>query len=283
MRYTFHAMASPCEIRFEWDNRIAALAAGHAAEAETARIEQKFSRYREDSIVTKINRANGREIEVDEETAQIIDFASQCFEASDGLFDITSGILRRVWKFDGSNRLPHESEIAPLRSLIGWQKVRWRRPVLEMKSGMEIDLGGLGKEYAVDRALACLREQTDMPVLVNFGGDLRVSGPRASGAPWKVGIESVNTPGTAAGLLELSAGALATSGDMNRFLFKNGVRYSHILHPATGWPVVDPPRAVTVAAATCTEAGTLATFAMLQGRGAEEFLKAEGARAWFIR
>jgi len=93
----------------------------------------------------------------------------------------------------------------------------------------------------------------------------------------------VEAKGLAAGILELSAGALATSGDMNRYLLKSGVRYSHILNPQTGWPVVDPPRAITVAAATCIEAGTLATMAMLQGERAEKFLKAEGVRAWCIR
>lgn len=282
-RFEFQAMASQCEIRVECDDAVTAEAAVRAAENEARRIEQKFSRYREDSVVTQINHANGLEIELDDETSQLVDFADQCFSTTRGLFDITSGVLRRVWKFDGTNRVPSEADIRPLRHLIGWRRALWRRPVLQMKAGMEIDFGGIGKEYAVDRALASISHHTNAPALVNFGGDLRVNGPRTGGAAWKVGIESVDAKGTAAGILELHVGALATSGDMNRFLLKDGVRYSHILNPQTGWPVVDPPRAITVAAATCVEAGTLATMAMLQGRRAETFLRAEGVQAWCVR
>jgi thiamine biosynthesis lipoprotein len=148
---------------------------------------------------------------------------------------------------------------------------------------MEIDLGGLAKEYAVDRALAAARAITALPVLVNFGGDLAVSGPRADGTRWNVAIASVESDNAMAGMLELANGALATSGDARRFLLKNGVRYGHILNPRTGWPVKDTPRSVTVAAPSCVEAGMIATLAMLQGRRAEAFLKREGARAWCIR
>jgi thiamine biosynthesis lipoprotein len=119
--------------------------------------------------------------------------------------------------------------------------------------------------------------------LVNFGGDRRVTGPGADGTAWKVGIESVHQRGTAAGLIDLAEGALATSGDSNRYLLKDGVRYSHILDPRSGQPVKEPPRSVTVAAATCIEAGSLATLAMLQGARAEKFLKREGVRSWCIR
>ena len=84
-------------------------------------------------------------------------------------------------------------------------------------------------------------------------------------------------------LLEIASGALATSGDARRFLLKDGVRYSHILDPRSGWPVEDPPRSVTVAAGTCLEAGMMATLAMLQGREAEAFLEREKVRAWCIR
>ena len=151
-----------------------------------------------------------------------------CFEISDGLFDITSGVLRRIWRFDGSDNIPATPKSKRRAPLIGWEKVSWRSPAIRLPTGMEIDFGGLGKEYAVDRALAAAREITQAPVLVNFGGDLCVSGPRKSGARWKVAIESVDRDGEAAGLLELSDGALATSGDARRFLLKDGVRYGHI-------------------------------------------------------
>jgi thiamine biosynthesis lipoprotein len=154
---------------------------------------------------------------------------------------------------------------------------------------MEIDLGGIGKEYAVDRAIGEAQCVSIAPVLVNFGGDLRASGPRRSGRPWRVGIEQPGADGTqteepsAVGVVELLRGALATSGDSRRFLLRDGVRYSHILEPHTGWPVADAPRSITVAAGTCVEAGTLATFAMLHGSNAESFLEGQGVPFWCLR
>ncbi len=167
-------------------------------------------------------------------------------------------------------------------SVVGWDKVRWRAPELTLLPGMEIDLGGIGKEYAVDRAAALVRPLSTR-CLLNFGGDLLALGPQAGGAPWRVGIESVIAARTPARHIELGNGALATSGDARRYLLKDGKRYGHILDPTTGWPVVGAPRSVTVAAATCTEAGMLATLALLQGADAEQFLAAQGAQFWLLR
>jgi thiamine biosynthesis lipoprotein len=281
-RYGFHAMATPCEVRIETQNAGLAEAAGRAAEAEARRVEQKFSRYREDSVVSRINASRGRAIELDAETAHLIDFAAQCFEMSDGLFDVTSGVLRKIWRFDGSDNLPTPEQIKAIRPFVGWQKVTWEKPMLTLPVGMEIDLGGLGKEYAVDRALAAVRAATHEPALVNFGGDLVASGPRKGGERWKVAIESVDHAGQMAAMLELAEGALATSGDARRYLLKDGVRYGHILDPRRCMPVAGAPRSVTVAAKTCVEAGMFATLSMLQGAHAEEFLKQEGVRAWCI-
>ena len=282
-RFSFHAMATPCELLLETDDERLARQAGAVAEAEARRIEAKFSRYRADSVVGKINAGAYLGIVLDAETMGLITCAAGAHEASEGLFDITSGVLRRAWRFDGSDRLPHPDKVRALLPLVGWRKVSWRPPELMMPPGMELDLGGLAKEYAVDRALGAVMEITRLPALVNFGGDLRVSGPRADGAPWHVAIESVEAEGRMTGMLELRQGALATSGDARRFLLRDGIRYGHILNPHTGWPVRDAPRSVTVAAATCVEAGLSATLAMLKGAGAEDFLKQEKIRAWVIR
>jgi len=276
-------MATPCELRLETGDRAVAIAASRAVEGEARRIERKFSRYRADSVVGEINASNGRDVIVDQETAQLLDFAANCFALSDGLFDITSGVLRRVWTFDGSDRLATPAQIRSVKPFVGWNKVTWRALVIALPPGMEIDLGGLAKEYAVDKAMAAVQAITNEPALVNFGGDLRVSGLRKHGARWKVAIESVDEAGRLAGLLELAGGAIATSGDSRRFLLKDGVRYGHILNPRTGRPVAHAPRSVTVAAATCVEAGLIATLAVLQGKNAEKFLKREGVRSWCIR
>ena len=280
---SFRAMASPCEVRIDSHDERLAERLGQMAEAEALRIERKFSRYRTDNIVALINGANGEAVAVDPETAALIDYATQCYELSGGRFDITSGVLRRVWRFDGSARVPTRRQVRALMPLVGWTKVTWAPPHLILPAGMEIDLGGIGKEYAVDTTILKLLAESDVPLLVNFGGDLRVSGPRADGGRWRVAIESVDQDGISEAILEVANGALTTSGDSRRYLLKDGVRYSHILDPRTGWPVKDPPRSVTVAAPTCLEAGLLSTLALMHGRSAERFLKAEGVQAWWLR
>lgn len=282
-RGRFDAMASPCEVLVETADRSEAARALEICAAEAWRIEQKFSRYRDDSVVHTIHETRGTDLEVDLETADLLDFADRCHSLSGGLFDVTSGVLRSVWHFDGSDRIPSPEQVAAVLPRIGWNRVRWQRPVLHLPAGMELDLGGIGKEYAVDRALDLAQNACGSPLLVNFGGDLRAGRSRSDGRTWQVGIEDPATDGRAASVLELSCGALATSGDSRRVLVREGIRYGHILDPRTGWPVEDAPRSVTVVASTCVEAGMLASFAMLRGAGAEAFLQAEGVRGWCIR
>ena len=267
-----------------------AQAAASAVAACARQIEQKYSRYRDDNIVARINSSSGQPVEVDEETARLLDFAELAWRLSDGKFDITSGVLRRAWKFDGESRAPDAAQVRELMPLVGWSRVVWQRPFLTLLPGMEIDFGGIGKEYAVDQALAAATQLTTEPVLVNFGGDLAVSGPCRDGRPWRVGIESIGAADFAASaqpqaskLLELSAGALATSGDTYRFVNQAGERRSHILDPRTGEPVRGAPRSITVAAPTCTQAGLWCTLAMLEGSSAESFLERERVKYWVQR
>lgn len=275
-------MACPCEVLIDTPDRAVAERVGAAVAGEAWRIERKFSRYRDDNVVHAINHAAGHEIEVDEETARLLDFAAHCFELSGGLFDVTSGVLRRVWKFDGSDRLPAPAAVAEVLKLVGWKNVSWRHPRLRLLPGMEIDFGGIGKEYAVDRAAQLGAEAGGVPLLVNFGGDIYATGARRDGGAWRVAIESI-TAGGAPPVIELRRGGVTTSGDARRFLLKDGVRYGHILDPRSGWPVQDAPRSVTVLDANCTQAGLLSTLAFLQGSGAERFLKKHKVAHWVIR
>jgi thiamine biosynthesis lipoprotein len=280
--YRFHALGSPCEIQVDGAPWCEIERLGRIAEQEALRIERKYSRYREDSVLAAINRVAGVAVAIDAETHGLLHYADQCWRLSGGRFDITSGVLRRVWRFDGSDGVPDAAAVERVRALVGWERVELTTTGFRMEPGMEIDFGGLGKEYAVDRATLLLGGQTTGAVLVNFGGDLRVSGPRRGGAPWRIAIEAVDGADHP-GLLELRDGALTTSGDAKRYLMKDGIRYGHILDPRTGWPVADPPRSVTVAAGTCMEAGMLSTFAMLHGIDAEAFLAAEQVPAWVLR
>ncbi len=278
-RGAFNAMASPCEVLIEVDCKKQAEIIFKAVTGEAFRIEQKFSRYLPGNIIDHINSANGKAIEVDEETARLLDFADQLYQMSDGLFDITSGILRRVWQFDGSERLPSMRAVKQMLRQIGWQRCRWSDKQLTLKAGMEIDLGGIGKEYAVDRCLQIVRDLTRESVLINFGGDLVCSGKRRDQKFWSVG-RLITGKDQAVALFQLYKGAIATSGDANRFLLSQGKRYSHVLNPITGWPVDDAPHTVSVAGNTCVEAGMFSTLAMLRGNQAEAFLKRQGVAYW---
>jgi FAD:protein FMN transferase len=166
--------------------------------------------------------------------------------------------------------------------MVGFPKLQWSSPHLKPPAGMEVDFGGVGKEYAVDRAYELLATRHSAPFLINSGGDLRANRPAPHG-PWQVGIERPDTDREATLLLELQHGALATSGDSRRYLLRDGIRHGHILDPRTGWPVPSSPRSVTVAASSCTEAGLLSTLALLHGAGAERFLKDEGVRYWILK
>lgn len=278
----FTAMASPCELLLPIMDHMAAWELGMLVAREAWRVEQKYSRYRDDSVLAWIHRNRGTQIEVDEETTSLLNFASQCFELTEGRFDITSGILRRVWKFDGSSRIPEPAAVAALLPSVGFDKLKWHAPQLLLPAGMELDFGGFGKEYAVDRAYDRLAACRSAPFLINFGGDLRANRSPPHG-PWQVGIERPGTEQEAAMVLELQHGALTTSGDSRRFLLKDGIRYGHILDPQTGWPVPNSPRSVTVAASSCTEAGLISTLAMLQGSGAQAFLEEQAVRHWLLR
>ena len=277
----FTAMACPCEILIETSTEALARRATEIAAECAWRIERKFSRYRKDNIVHRINTANGAAVTVDEETAKLLDFAEALTRISGGRFDISSGVLRRAWTFDGGDRVPSQATIDELRRYVGWDKVRWSRPELQMQPQMQIDFGGIGKEYAVDAAAGLIAEEIgDVSCVVNLGGDVVVRHPRKDGSPWRVGIEAAAAPGSALGLVGLRQGGLATSGDSRRFVLAHGRRYSHILDARTGWPIPDAPRCVTVAASTCTQAGALSTLAILKGAEARSFLEGQCARFW---
>lgn len=280
-RGCFSAMASPWEVHVAGADAEETRRVCGVVVDEVRRIEHKYSRYRADGLVHEINHADGRTLAIDTETARLLNYAHALWQASDGLFDITTGALRRAWVFDGSDRVPSAAQIAAVLPLVGWQKIDWDGERLRLPPGMEIDFGGIGKEYAVDRALALAVARTGRPVLINGGGDLAASAPPLAGQPWRVGI---NTGfGRHAPALQLFRGAVATSGDAHRYLLKDGVRYSHVLDPRSGRPVLQAPHSVTVLAPSCSEAGSHATIALLMGAGAETYLKEQDVQHWIYR
>ena len=273
-RREFKAMGTPCDIQlFARSVSQAALAADNVI-ADVERLEALYSRYRESSFLSEINRAAavGDDIEVDAETASLLDYALTCYEQSDGLFDITSGILRKAWKFH-ENRLPDQATIDMLLDKVGWHKLIWKKPRLRFSiPGMELDFGGVVKEYAVDRASTLCHSHGIKHGVINLGGDIKVIGPRADGSPWRVGIRHPRQHEGLLDTVDLYHGALASSGDYERCILVNGVRFGHVLNPKTGWPVRDLA-AVSVIGDFCVVAGSASTIAMLKEDKGKEWLE----------
>ncbi|UJP06390.1 MAG: FAD:protein FMN transferase [Nitrosomonas sp.] len=276
-QFDFKAMGSPCAIQLYACNEKEAGRTARLVMADVQRLETKYSRYRADSLLSAMNRiaTQGGSIEVDEETAGLLDYAATCYQQSDGLFDITSGILRRAWDFK-SGTIPDQAVIQVLLDKIGWHKVDWRRPVLVFTvPDMEIDFGGVVKEYAVDRAAALCRDVGVRHGLVNLGGDIKIIGPHPDGSPWRIAIRHPRKPDGVVQTLLLHSGALASSGDYERCITLNGVRYGHVLNPKTGWPV-NCMAAVSVVGEFCVVAGSASTIGMLKGEGGPDWLAALG-------
>jgi FAD:protein FMN transferase len=275
-RLPFEAMASRCEIVIAAADETQAHALAQDAIDEVKRIEDKYSRYRPDSVVSRINTAAGQAwIECDAETTSLFDYADALFRYSDGLFDITSGVLRRAWNFNVA-QVPSAETLAPLLALIGWQRVERKEAQLRLPvAGMQIDFGGFGKEYAADRAASVLAAKGVQHGYVNLAGDLRVIGPQPDGQPWLIGIQDPRQQGRIVATIPVASGALATSGDYERFFEFDGQRYCHVLDPRTGKSVTHW-RSVSVLAPLAVAAGSCTTIAMLKQAAGNGFLDDSG-------
>ena len=275
-RTEFQAMGGQNEIVIDAPSTEVAAAACEAAAREVLRIQDKYSRYRADngSIVQIINMraGTGEWTACDEETRFLLDKAEEFHAKSDGLFDITSGVLRKAWDFK-NEVLPSQADIAALMPLVGSEKIeRSADHVRLLQPGMEIDFGGFGKEYAADRAVERLRDFGLTSGYVNLGGDLAVLGPQPDGAAWPVGLENPRQKSVILGTISIFGGGLTTSGDGQKYFIKDGRRFSHILSPKSGFPP-NCWSSVSVLAVNSMLAGFLSTTAMLMEDRARSFLK----------
>jgi thiamine biosynthesis lipoprotein len=282
-KFSFLAMGCQCEIQLASIDKTSAGKTVRLAIDEVLRIEFKYSRYRRDSVVSRINSAagTGKLVSCDDETLWLLDYASTLFESSDGLFDITSGVLRHVWDFK-KQRIPDNDELQSALELVGWNKVEGGKGGIGLPVvGMEIDFGGFGKEYAADQATSILASVGVHHAYVNLGGDIRVIGPQPDGMPWVVGIKHPRETDRIVATFPLELGALATSGDYEKYFEIEGNRYCHILNPVTGHPV-NHWRSVSVVAPLAIAAGSYSTIAMLKGADGIDFLDSIGFQYFCI-
>jgi len=263
--HRFVAMGGPCRFRIDHADWVAAESAIAAGEAEVRRLEQRYSRYLDGSLVSQVNERAGSGVhtEIDPETAGLLNYADTLYRESEGLFDLTSGILRRAWDFK-SGTIPTEDQLQELLPLIDWESVEWNESSVYLpRAGMEIDFGGYVKEYACDSVAKALTEAGIENALVDLAGDMAALGKQADGRPWDIGIRHPHKRMRAVARVELRSASLASSGDYERCLEIDGQRYGHILNPQTGWPVQGLV-AVSVVAEQCLVAGSTATIAMLK-------------------
>ena len=294
-RRRFPALGTTCELQYaapDGDRQAAAFE--DAAVTWVLAFEAKYSRFRADSLVSRINRAAGRDwIEVDSEMEQLLNLCDSLYAMTQGVLDPTALPLIRLWNWKAEQpRIPADAEIAATRRLVGWTKVR-REPgrVLLPEAGMALDFGGFGKEYAVDLVAQIAVNYGIGNVLVDFGHDLRVLGAPPGRPAWHIGLEDPRRPGTTWGSVALRGSrGIASSGDYLRCFQLNGRRYGHIVDPRTGWPAASGCTQATIIAATCLQAGVLSTTAFVLGAregmefiqscpGAEGILLTETARA----
>jgi len=285
--HEFSAMGSPCKLVFYPEQHFDVSKIIRLVCTEILRLEQKYSRFKETSVTSEINRVAGhadpnkRKIVLDRETIKLLNFSDVAYTQSNGLFDISSGKFRQIWNMK-SNHVPCELQINAIKKQVGWCKVNWQAPLLCFPfSDMELDFGGLVKEYAVDKVCAMLKNNRVNHSYVDLGGDIGIVGPRINGLAWNIGVRNPMNPNDAIATIELYKGSIASSGDYERYMEINGQRYTHIINPKTGSPVTYWA-GISVVAPQCIVAGTAATTAMLKEQEGAQWLQELGLRALAI-
>jgi FAD:protein FMN transferase len=259
----FRALGGPWELHLPPESSAAPTAIASVAAQEAWRIERKFSVYLADSVIGRIQLSRGTEFEVDTETAALIDFGQHCYEASDGLIDITFGARARGMRLLDCDADGYRLSAQP-NPVVGFDKLRWRRPYLLLPQGMELDFGWFLKFYAVDRIFEQLAVAPSALFLVQAPGALRAPRRQAIGG-WGAAVNRA-APIKA----DFVSGSLVTSAAVE------------VLSPRSALLVPGAPRSVTVASGSCMDAGVVARLALLQGADAADFLHLQGRRHWIV-
>lgn len=287
-RLSFPALGTQCEVQYAAPGGAAqATAFERRVIAWVSGFEAKYSRFRPDSLISRINAAAGREwVAVDDEATGMLNLCDTLHSMTHGVMDPTALPLIQLWNYKAAvPRVPTESEVAAARACVGWKKVqRAAGRILLPEPGMALDFGGFGKEYAVDFVAQIAIEQELPCALVDFGHDLRAVGAPPGRPAWHVGLEDPRRPGTAAGSIAVVGKGVASSGDYIRCMTIDGKRYGHIIDPRAGRPVANGCLQATVIAASCLQAGVLATTAFVLGvpKGTEFIQGCPGAEGLLI-
>jgi thiamine biosynthesis lipoprotein len=282
-KHKFSGMGCPCMLQFYSESAATGRDVIELATGEVERLDQKYSHYREDSLLSHIQfeAAQTGGLVVDPETAALLDYADTQYCVSKGLFDITARSLSAMW--DRITSIPHQDEINEALRKCGWEQVAWDGRRLKIPAGLAFDLGGIVKEYAADRVAGMMKQAGIQSGSVDLGGDLHILGPHPDGTPWRAGIRNPNGSGNAIATIRIRSGGLASSGDYERFSEIDGKRYGHTINPKTGWPVSksgESLASVSIVAPSCLLAGSMSTLAMLAGADKGLNLLGESGLPW---
>jgi thiamine biosynthesis lipoprotein len=287
-RLSFPALGTQCEVQYAATGGETQAAVFEKAVVDwVTAFEAKFSRFRPDSLLSRINDAAGREwVHVDAEAELMMKLCDTLFFMTQGIMDPTALPLIRLWNYKTDTpRIPTSAEIDVARALVGWRKVK-RAPgkVFLPEKGMALDFGGFGKEYAVDMTAQIASEHGIVSALVDFGHDLRAIGAPPGRPAWHIGLEDPKAPGTAAGSLAIVGRGVASSGDYIRGFTIEGKRFGHIIDARSGRPVANGCVQSTVVAANCLQAGVLSTTAFVLGvpRGIEFIQQCPGVEGLLV-
>ncbi|AVR46747.1 thiamine biosynthesis protein ApbE [Christiangramia fulva] len=236
---------------------------------EITRIEKLISSWDPSTQTSQINRNAGiKPVKVSPELYNLIDRALKISEITDGAFDISYASMDKIWKFDGSmTKMPSEDEIKESVSKVGYQNIILNpadTSVFLKKQGMKIGFGAIGKGYAADQAKKLLMKEGVEAGIINASGDMNTWGTKPNGEAWKIAITNPMNKEHAFALLPIENRAVVTSGDYEKFVNFNGIRYSHIINPKTGYPATGIISS-TVFAPKAELADALATSVFVMG------------------
>ena len=247
--------------------------------------ERVLSKTIENSDVYKLNHAEGKPVEVNPETAELLRLAVEVSKNSSGAFDVTIAPLSALWDFTAEQpSLPDAAALSVAAAHVDYRNILIEGNTVTLRNGAEIDLGGIAKGYIADRVAAFLKDQCVRHACINMGGNVVVFGGKPDGSFWSIGVRDPNgSPEQSEEVLSLSDGAIVTSGNYERFFELDGVRYHHILDPKTGMPIDNGVASVTIIGDCSALADALSTACFVLGpENSEELLSVYQVRAIFL-
>lgn len=286
-RLEFAAMGTDCRALLATADREQAISCAREIVQWVADFETKYTRFNESSLIGQINRQAGvAPVPLDADADRMFDICESLYQSTNGILDVTALPIIALWESRRAlSEIPNEREIQRALGLVGWPKVE-RRPgwIFLPRAGMSLDLGGWGKEYAVDEAWRIADGFGIRNVLIDFGRDIRAAGSPARAAAWTVGLEDPARLDHARFNLRLNDAAVATSGNYRRAFAHDGALYGHIVDPRVGRPAGRSALSATVIASTCLHAGKLSTLACVLGaeQGIQEIETSLGSAGCMI-